>query len=560
MEIEAKYKITGTLDPATISALDLTPYAVRAGEQLAHHDIMLDTPERAITGSRHSLRLRDENGTTILTFKGPDTVEGSIHRREEIEARLPASGTDANGAPATGRSAGGAYDYRTWPKKLAQRVEALVGTSDKLGPLIEVVVKRQTWIVERDGEQIGELDLDEGTILAGGASEPVHELELELKEHGTPDDLASLDARLQAALPLTPEPRSKLERGLALLSSSAQMPNAERETQSAMPTATTTKPDHAGDSSEDMTGHTPLQVAARAAVDSYLSKLRRNEPKVREGHDRDAVHDMRVATRRIRSTLQLLEDAPDFDAKHLRALRRHLRTLAHRLGAVRDLDVFLKHLEDYEHEHPGAKDGLHPLRHSLDHRRERARRKLQHELDGAKVHHYLDQVETFATQTPNSFSQPRPVLVRHFAGSALWRRYEDVLRFETDVFDAPARDLHKLRITCKRARYAVELFEPALGDGARDIENGLIAVQDHLGDLQDTVVALATVEEIRRSGFEHHHTHEGDGTDAEDTALADYADHLAARRVQLRETFPPLWERISCQSFRAHLAGLIAAL
>ena len=59
-----------------------------------------------------------------------------------------------------------------------------------------------------------------------------------------------------------------------------------------------------------MTGHTPLQLAARQAVGGYLEKIRKYEPNAREGHDGDAVHDMRVATRRLRSTLDLLESAP----------------------------------------------------------------------------------------------------------------------------------------------------------------------------------------------------------------------------------------------------------
>lgn len=564
MEIEAKYKIMGPLDPAIMTTLDLAPYTLRPAERLAHHDIVLDTPERTISGSRHSLRLRTENGTTILTFKGPSAVEGSIHRREEIEARLPKNGSAANGAADTGYDAKATYDYRTWPKKVARRVEGLVGPSAVLRPLIEVVATRRTWIVERDGETIGELALDEGTILAAGddesaagradpgASEPVHELEIELKQAGTLDDLAALDERMRAALPLESEPRSKLQRGLALLNAAHGSPPKITETHA--------QPPHPDTVAEGMTGHTPLQVAARVAIDGYLRKLRRHEPKVRDGHDGDAVHDMRVATRRIRSTLELLEAAPGFDAHHLHALRRHLRTLAHRLGSVRDSDVFIQHLSDYEDEHPGAKDGLRPLRRRLEHRRKGARRKLLRTLDGAKLRHYLDQVETFATETPDSFGEPCPVLVRHFAGSALWRRYEDILRFESVALDAPAPELHKLRITCKRARYAVELFEPALGSGATEIKDALIAVQDHLGALQDTVVALATIEEVRRACSEHRHGHAGDHAEGEDVALATYADDLAARRDHLREAFPPLWERISGQRFRDQLACLIGGL
>ncbi len=102
----------------------------------------------------------------------------------------------------------------------------------------------------------------------------------------------------------------------------------------------------------------------------------------------------------------------------------------------------------------------------------------------------------------------------------------------------PRAELHRLRITCKRARYAVELFEPALGEGAKPIEKALIDVQDHLGALQDAVVALATVEEVRRD-------YSASLSQPEDTALADYAFQLTQRRDHLHQTFTPLWERIS---------------
>ena len=252
MEIEAKYKIMGSIDPKTISALDLAPYTLRQGQRLAHHDLLLDTPERAITGSHHSLRLRDENGAKILTFKGPGTVEGSIHRREEVEAPLPANGTvETPGGDAA------FFDYSAWPKKVARRVRELVGPSAELRPLIELFVNRQTWVVERGGECVGELALDEGMILANGASGPVHELEMELKDAGQPSDLTALDARLRALLPLTAERRSKLERGLALLNGASSIPDKTRAELSPAVTQTQGQPDDLGDKSDSKTTAKP---------------------------------------------------------------------------------------------------------------------------------------------------------------------------------------------------------------------------------------------------------------------------------------------------------------
>ncbi len=586
MEIEAKYKITGPLSPADVDQLDLAPYIVRPGADLKHHDIMLDTVERAITGSRHALRLRDENGKKILTLKGPGTVKGSVHERQEIEAPLPA-----------GRSDGELLDYTAWPHALAAPVAQMAGLHP-LAPLVEMQVHRRTWIVERDGRQVGELALDEGMIQASGKSEPVHELELELKGAGKKTDLQSLDARLRRMLPLAPEPRSKLERGLALLrpddglaldSAPSSTPDAPADRQTEEKSAR--KRDHKTDHKTDhraMTGHTALQLAGRHTIKRYLYNLRKHEPKVRAGEDLEDVHDMRVAIRRIRSALQILEDAPDFDTKRLRKMRAHLRALARELGAVRDLDIFLGRLSAYESEHPEAVGGLRVLGDELERRREDARAKLVRELETSKLQQRLQQVEDFATQPVDLSREPRPVLVRHFAGAAIWRRYQDVLNFEGELPGAPPPHLHQLRIACKRLRYAIEMFEPALGEGAKPLTEALVAVQDHLGELQDTVVALQTAQEMReqqeqqghphgnhradhhgndqlghavaRAG--HNHADHGASDDREKRAMAltIYADTLALRRDELMASSGSLWERISNDAFRRDLAGLIAGL
>jgi CHAD domain-containing protein len=75
----------------------------------------------------------------------------------------------------------------------------------------------------------------------------------------------------------------------------------------------------------------------------------------------------------------------------------------------------------------------------------------------------------------------------------------------------------------------------------------LVEVQDHLGALQDTVVALQTVSTLRA---DH----------PDDVALAVYGRALTVRRDELQATFAPLWQRISGAPFRRDLASLVAAL
>jgi CHAD domain-containing protein len=502
MEMEAKYTILGPLHPASITDLNLSPFQLHPEGEAYHQDVLLDTTNKTITSSGHSLRLRHKLGNTVATFKGPNHGSAGVRVREEIEVPIAAEAAD---------------DYHQWPAEVRKRILPLV-KDEPLVPLIKMHVHRVTWAVLRDGKTVGELALDQGIISAGGRTARVHEIEVEIKDTGTRKDLTAFGHVLSDRLPLQPQPRGKLQRGLALLRQ------------------------HRG-----LDGHLPLTSVGRHAVHRHLRKLRKSEPIARDGADPEGVHTMRTATRRLRTTLRILEESPDFDRKLLATLRKGLKRLARVLGDVRDLDVFLERVDDFAGEHPEQHDGLGVLRKELRTRRETARAELMGFLESHRLRHLLDELEAFAVGRIAMPQRERPQLVRHFAGSAIWGRYEEVLNFETALADAPPVTLHALRIACKRLRYTLELFEGELGKGTQPLVKALVKVQDHLGALQDAVVELALVNELRERA-------------PEDTGLATYAKALEEQRDRMRRGFPALWQDLSDPGFTQELAELIAGL
>ena len=504
MEIEAKYAILGPLNPATISTLDVDPYLFLPEGVSHHHDVVLDTPNRAITSAGSALRLRHLDDHVVLTYKGPNVGAAGVREREEIEARLAEDHSSD-------------FNYHHWPADIAERIAPIVGDAP-LQPLIKTFINRHTWSIEREGETVGEVALDQGVISAGGRTTRVHELEIELKGSGERSDLAALEQRLLPLLPLQPQPLGKVQRGLALLGRN-----------------------------RTLDGRTPLDVLCTHMVRKHLRKLRQSEPLARADADPDAVHDMRVAIRRLRTTLRFLEESDLFDNDRLRALRVGLRGLAGALGRARDLDVFIKRVREYRSEHVGLADDLTVLMETLQDRRNLARRKLLKKLRSAKVERLLADLESFTTEThPASTQEPRK-LTRHFAGSAIWQRYEQVRSYETLGPEMPPPTLHRLRIACKRLRYTLEFFAPELGKGTQPLLKALTKVQDHLGSLQDTVVALDTVTKLQR---EH----------PNNQALSEYCHSLADERDQLRDDFGPIWNDLCDPSFAQELAELIAGL
>src|SRR3954470_24134003 len=81
-----------------------------------------------------------------------------------------------------------------------------------------------------------------------------------------------------------------------------------------------------------------------AYLDELVENLRRLIPSAIRGNDADAIHDARVATRRLKAALDLLETA--IDQRRLRPFAKTLRKLRRRLGPLRDLDVMGDHLRE----------------------------------------------------------------------------------------------------------------------------------------------------------------------------------------------------------------------
>lgn len=503
MEVEAKFAITGALDPASLTTLALHPYTLRSAGVERHRDALLDTSARAITSTRHALRIRAIGERRILTLKGPSTGAGSVLEREELETELA-------GPPS--------LDPHDWPREIGETVAAMT-RGEPLKPLLRVEVERRLWAVRRGGRVVGELALDTGEIIAAGRREPIHELELELKGSGSRADLDTLCQMLAQALPLAPESRSKLERGLALLR-------------------------HAH---WTLDGYTPLDALVRHTIHRRLRDLRRAQRFVLESGDPDAIHDMRVATRRIRSTLQAFEGAEVFDDRTLRSLRKRLGAVADMLGEIRDPDIFLERVRKWVGADAQRERDVEELRDLLAARRLAGYERLMARLNKRKHAKLLAKVERFVAEPAQLADGQGCALTRHYIGSALWPRYERVLRYETDIVDAEPPTLHQLRIACKRFRYALEIFATMLGGGVTPVRKALTAAQSHLGDIQDLSVALQLVTEMSVA----HPSNEG---------LASLRQDMQTERADLIARVDEVWDRLRSQHVRDALSAAIAAL
>ena len=295
-------------------------------------------------------------------------------------------------------------------------------------------------------------------------------------------------------------------------------------------------------------GGEPIGESARRTLRRFFDKLLAREDAVSKDEDIEDVHQMRVATRRLRASLQVV--AGVYDPKLIRRYRRGLRQIAESLGAVRDGDVFLEHVTAYQAALPQAgRAQLDNLIAAVSAERAQAREQLLADLQSKRYHKLKRDFAAFLT-TPGAgmCESPEPGIVervRDFAGSAIWRRYELWRAYEVVLPNAESETLHQARIAGKRFRYTLEFFADALGPNVEQALTPLIALQENLGALQDGVTARAHVASL---GL------------ADDPGTQDYLASREQDRAALLAELPRLWEKVASATYRRRLFEMIVKL
>lgn len=234
-------------------------------------------------------------------------------------------------------------------------------------------------------------------------------------------------------------------------------------------------------------GVTVADVLQLAVADS-VARLLSHTDGVRRGRDPEAVHQARVATRRLRSDLRTF--GRFVDTAWAGELRGELRWLGGDLGAVRDVEVLHGHLLAHAARVPDAHEAVARLGPRLAVARAEARRVLVTSLASPRYAALAGALERAATAppcTPDAGVHAAAALAPVVRGA--WRR----LRREVGALGVDPSDeaLHAVRIRAKRARYAAEAVTPVFGGPARRFARRLAEVQDVLGRHQDAVVARA---------------------------------------------------------------------
>ncbi len=296
-------------------------------------------------------------------------------------------------------------------------------------------------------------------------------------------------------------------------------------------------------------GDTSIADLARDTIRRQRKRLRQNERALHDGQADEAVHEMRIAIRKLRTTLQVFEEMRLFDQRTVHRLRGTLRRPGQMLGAVRDLDVLLARVDDDEA--INAHGDAVMLHAALVRRRGKAWKRLMRELQGKRMRRVMAQLKRFPkgywNQQGNPTANSHERLLAHDAiGSIIWRRYEEIRAFEVVMpAEATPGQLHEVRIACKHLRYVLEIFDQSDDPQWQPLLGMLKEAQSSFGALQDNINALATLSSVRDKR-------------PENNAVA-VAVQSTEHSIQSAD-FATLWSRLTDVDFRQRLAAYIAAL
>ena len=235
-----------------------------------------------------------------------------------------------------------------------------------------------------------------------------------------------------------------------------------------------------------------VSVAIRSGLDRILDhefelRLAADDPSVH------AVHQVRVAARRLRSDLKTFRSL--LDPLWVRHTRSDLQWLGEALGRVRDADVLGEHLGLNGRARMGDSKGVTRLRRELRQQRSLSARQLGEVLTSERYLLLLDKLHAAGLRPPflpGTGNGPHPAgqkATKHVAKTVRgpWRKLRKEVRHAGR--EPTDRQLHSIRIKAKQLRYAAEAAQPVVGREAARTARAAEALQTVLGDHHDAVVA-----------------------------------------------------------------------
>lgn len=416
-------------------------------------NLYYDTPRFDLRKRGIGLRLRAQGRRWLQTVKCAGQAAGGLSARPEWETPY-----------------GGHFDFSAIDNPAVRAWLDRPKLKTSIAPVFETNFQRITWfLAPAPGTRVAVM-LDRGWIAAAGRREAISEIEIELLE-GDATQLFMLARALAKRIAVAPAPLSKAERGYRLFQ---QLPPAPVKAVP-IPLAAAADPAHAF-----------MQIAL-----ACLDHLQQNHQGAVTCDDPEYIHQMRVATRRLRAALRLFR--PLLPTGFPEALTAPLRELMGVLGQARDLDVLLAEIAapvlQALPDEPRLAALVGVITDRRFDRRSAAVDFLRSPRFGSLVLEVLEALHQQAEAIKvgaSGAAATEPATLVEFAENHLRRLRKKAMRLAAAARSDTPASLHALRIGIKRLRYALEFFAPLAAPKAmRRILGHLASLQDTLGQVND---------------------------------------------------------------------------
>jgi inorganic triphosphatase YgiF len=419
--------------------------------------VYFDTRLAKLRAAGISVRVRHIGDKTVQTVKYDPKGACGAFRRQEWEWKIAHDKPDLDLAKDTPLA-------QFNPKKLRR----------KLRPVFETDVERTAIPISHHDYDL-ELAIDRGEVRAGRRSEPISEIEIEVK-NGGPVDVVRFARRIAADTAAGYGAKTKAERGYALSAGEQHRPTFADEI-ILHPTM-------------------PAGEAFQAIGFSCLHHFAANQDAVVHG-DPEGVHQMRVGLRRFRAGMSFFKEL--IAHPNTEAIKRELKWLTEQLGPARDLSVLVNDIvKPLEQEEPEARE-VAVFENDLENRRRAAFARAKATIEGERYRKlvlecalWLAGGAWFTSADPLIVAR-RDIPMADFAAGELSRRNAKIIKQSKKLHVLDARRRHKVRIAIKKFRYGCEFLSSLYEDPKPECRRktliaALKRLQSALGTLNDIQV------------------------------------------------------------------------
>jgi CHAD domain-containing protein len=240
---------------------------------------------------------------------------------------------------------------------------------------------------------------------------------------------------------------------------------------------------------EGLDCNAPARDGIRLILDTRLAEMISFRDAALDFSSEDGVHDMRVASRRLRSLLK--DFKPFLRTKPLKECSALVKEVANALGDVRDEDVAIKELKKIEEESPaGVRPSIESLIAGRAVSREVARERLMRAIEDrrlADLQSRFDRLLNKALREKGNKQDRFPLPALNAIATLIIRdRLIELEELSVGLYQAhDPEGPHYMRIAAKRLRYSLELFAACFGEGLADFAKQIADIQGALGDMHD---------------------------------------------------------------------------